>query len=266
MGGGRSTRVATAAAEASRAASMTEEVSSAFDDELSAAGGGRESGAGMASVAAAARVSGDAAAERVAAAFLLGAGELVAFVLGAVRRVVAAVAAAGLVTDRETGRVAGEAVALVRGVAEVETVDDEDVTDRLVDRETGRVTGRVTAKTGREAVEAAGALLTERDAGLVGVAVAAREAALVADAAELVVGRVVTEREAGREGTGGAASVVGGRGEEDVRDLLAGRAAVCTTGATAGERIIVGMRDGSSLRGVDDVMAAGCSIGSFMVV
>ena len=243
---------------------MSAAVFMAVAGALSAAWGGSDSGAGSASLTTAASVSGEAAVDEAAAAFLAGAGELVALVLGAeVRGVIfadvrgmALVAVGGLATERETGRVGGEAVGrVVRGVApDVEAVVGAEVTDLLAERDAGRETDEAALA----AVAAAG-LVTERDAGLLGVAsaltMAVAEAAFGGFAALLVVGRVVTEREAGRE-VGGAGTAVGGRGEREVRDLLAGRVVGCGRAATAGERANVGMRDGKSLLGLTVGMAA----------
>ena len=246
VGGGRSAGTVSAVETASAAWRMLTGLGS-WDAALSEACCGRDSGAGTALLMTAARVRGEVAVGGVLAAALLpSAGELVALVLGAEVRGVAFADVAGLTTDRETGRAAGEAGGLVRGVApDEEAVDEEEVTDLLAERDAGLEADAA----GVRFVDAVPALLTDREAGRVGVALLAGEAACVGFAAVLLVGRVVTEREAGRE-VGGADLSVGGRGEEDVTDLLAEREVVCVTGGVAfteGNRASVGMRDGSSL-------------------
>lgn len=172
----------------------------------------------------AASVSGEVTVGVVAvAALLAGAGELVALVLGAEVRGVAALAVVGLATDREAGRVAGEGAGLIREIVadEEEAVEEDEVTDLLVERVAGFEAE--TDGAGAAVADGAAVLLTDREVGLLGVAVVAGEAAFVTFTAVLLVDRVVTERDAGREG-GSAEAAVGGRGEEEVSDLLAGRA------------------------------------------
>ena len=205
----------------------------------------------------------------VAALLLLRCGELVALVLGADART-GAVAVVGLpATEREAGRVGGEAKGWIRGVVVVEdevtdreagrvgeeaagwmrgvAVAEVEATDLLAERVAGRDTDGAGAGVG--AMET-GARVTDRDAGLVAVgeALAAGEAVLAGlTALAVVVGRVVTEREAGREVVAGAALLVVGRGEADIRDVLAVRGVVPFNGATMGRRDSIGMRDGISL-------------------
>ena len=89
----------------------------AFDDMVAPAWAVRERGDGDVLWTAAGMVRGDATevVAALVAVLLLGAGEFAAFVLGADVREVPEAAVGGLVTDRETGRVAGEATAFVRG-------------------------------------------------------------------------------------------------------------------------------------------------------
>ena len=180
------------------------------------------SGFGIALLTVAARVRGDDTVGGVAAAVLLLTGELVALEPGADVRGVARFAVGGLATERETGRVGGETVGRIRGFALLDdTVLDDEVTVLLADE---REAGRGTDGAGLAAAEKAD-LLTDRAAGLVGVALVAGEAAFADFTAVTAFGRVVTEREAGRD-TVGAGVALTGRGEAVVKDRLAGLVAV----------------------------------------